>query len=232
MAERNETIKVTHPGPARDVDLAEWLNATGFHPANTRLKQLGHEAARRLFGEVGTTLHWLLPPGRAKSIAFTDLERARIYANMALAVGGGPREEVTEGDISGLLARMSALVPTDPRIEAYEAEQRGEEPDEASGLEYTGSYGDQTPAVQPVAPFEYRREHGGPEHYTQLEIGLTGVAGPEPEVKIGVVHHDEGEIVLDGAEQWIDDPEVLESIAAYVLTMANQLRALKTRRAV
>jgi hypothetical protein len=100
----------------------------------------------------------------------------------------------------------------DPRVETYKAEQRGE------------------PApVEPIVPFEYRRELGGPEHYTQLEIGLTGVAGPEPEVKIEVVEHNESENVTDGAAQFVDAPEVLESVASYLLTMANQLRALKAR---
>lgn len=202
-----------HPGTPRDVDLAEWLNATGFHPADTTRKQLTHEAVRRLFGEVGTILHQLLPPGRAKSVAFTELERSRIYANMAAAVGGGPGVHVTEGDLRALLARMVVALPIDPRIEEYEAGQRGEK----SGT------------VQPLGPFEYQRGRV-PGMVRILEAGLTGTGGGSPEAKIQITEHDEGENLTQGSEVFIDDPAVLEEFASYVLTMASQLRALKARQ--
>jgi hypothetical protein len=120
---RRETM---HPGKPRDVDLAEWLNAAAFHPADTQLKQLGHEAARRLIGELGQTLWQLLPPSREKSIVFTHLEQARHYANQALAVHGGPGEHVTVADIESIFARTERVeLPADPRvdIEAYKASQ-------------------------------------------------------------------------------------------------------------
>jgi hypothetical protein len=117
----------------RDVDLAEWLDGIGFHPANTPLKQTGHELARSLVALVGTHLHQLLPPGRDKSLAFTHLEDLLMRANRALALNGGPRESVALDDAQALLAdlrRAQALIgaqlPDDPRIDAYKAEQRGE----------------------------------------------------------------------------------------------------------
>jgi hypothetical protein len=117
-----------HPGAPRDVDLSDWLNAAAFHPADTALKQLGHEALRRLIAELGVTLHQLLPASREKSLAFTQLELVRLYANMALAVHGGPNEHVTILDLQRLLGHVQVDMPSDPRIEEYKAAQRGEAP--------------------------------------------------------------------------------------------------------
>lgn len=116
-----------HPGAARDVDLAAWLNAAGFHPADTTLKQLGHQAARTVIGELGTILWQILPPSHEKSLVFTALEQARWAANQALAVHGGPGEHVTEDNLRELLASLAVDMPADPRIREYEAQQRGEE---------------------------------------------------------------------------------------------------------
>jgi hypothetical protein len=116
-----------HPGAPRDVDLAAWLNAAGFHPADTTLKQLGHQAARTIIGELGTILWQILPPSREKSLVFTALEQARWAANQALAVHGGPGEHVTEDNLRDLIASLAVDMPTDPRIREYEAQQRGEE---------------------------------------------------------------------------------------------------------
>jgi hypothetical protein len=118
--------------PAFDVDLDAWKNRSAFHPANTRLKQLGHELARKAVVHLGELLHWLLPPGPEKSIAFQRLDEVRLYANMALAVNGGPREmaasaEYTEAAIAASLRDYERVdLPSDPRIKEYEAEQRGE----------------------------------------------------------------------------------------------------------
>jgi hypothetical protein len=112
----------------RDVDLADWLDGIGFKPANTEAKQLGHEAARQLVGRLGQTLHYLLPPGRDKSLTFTHLEDVLMRANRALALGGGPNEEATLGSIGAIIEEMGVLLPEDPRIEQYKAEQRGETP--------------------------------------------------------------------------------------------------------
>lgn len=220
-----------HPGPARDISLAEWLDGVGFHPADTELKQRGHEAARLLAALYATHLHQLLPPGRLKSLAFTKLEEVLQRANQALAVGKGPHALVALPNLQSLVDSLKdsldaagATVPYDPRISQYEAEQRGEAVPITDALAAMDAA-----ATAPVEPFEYRREHGGSEHYTQIEIGLTGVAGPEPEVKIGVVEHNEAENVTDGAELWVNDPDVLESIATHLLTLAAQLRALQAR---
>jgi hypothetical protein len=229
MAEQNQTVKV-HPGPARDIDLAAWLDGVGFHPADTELKQRAHEAVRLLVALVATHLHDMLPAGRDKSIVFTVLEDVLIRSNRALAIGGGPADGVTVetlaefiGSAKGSLAALHAVVPYDPRIAAYEAAQRGTTLEAMASLANRGM----SPAG-PVEPFEYRRE-GGEGKFAQMEIGLTGVAGIEPEVKIAVVEHDEGENVTDSAALWVDDPEVLESAASYLLTMANQLRVLRAR---
>lgn len=136
----------------RDVDLAEWLDGIGFHPADTSLKQTGHELARSLVALVGTHLHQLLPGGRDKSLAFTHLEDLLMRANRALALNGGPRESVALDDAQALLAELQraqaligARLPEDPRIEQYKQEQLGDKlPHEQLGLhaqarEYDGT---------------------------------------------------------------------------------------------
>lgn len=122
-----------HPGTPRDVDLEGWLQAASFHPADTPMKQMGHELARQLIALLGTHLHQLLPPGREKALVFTDLERVRLYANMALAVHGGPRAEVDEGALRDLLdetrrvaGHVGGQLNEDPRIGEYKAGQLGE----------------------------------------------------------------------------------------------------------
>lgn len=118
--------------PAYDVDLDAWKNRSAFHPANTRLKQLGHELVRKAIVSLGELLHWLLPPGPEKSTVFTRLDDVRMWAAMALAVGGGPREDergegYAEAAVASALRQYEDIVmPTDPRIREYEAEQRGE----------------------------------------------------------------------------------------------------------
>lgn len=52
-------------------------------------------------------------------------------ANRALALGDGPDYGVTVGSLRGVLTDGSlgdAIIPEDPRIEQYKAEQRGETP--------------------------------------------------------------------------------------------------------
>ena len=112
----------------RDINLAEWLDGVGFHPADTEAKQIGHEAARNLIAQLGGVLHWLLPAGRDKSLTFTALEDVLMRANRALAIEGGP----VSGDL-GQLAHLASLslvdglrAPEDARIGQYKAEQRGE----------------------------------------------------------------------------------------------------------
>jgi hypothetical protein len=207
-----------HPGPARDINLADWLDGVGFHPAHTELQQRGHEAARLLVALLAHNLHDLLPAGRDKSLVFTHLEDVLIRSNRALALGGGPRDGVPLDNlraiidsIKELLADREAVVPYDPRISEYEAKQRGGET-----------------LDEPILPFEYVRgvESGVMRTW---EMALTGVRGPEPEFKIQVTEHDEGENATDSAESFVDDPEVLEEAAAYLLAGARQLRALKSR---
>lgn len=102
-----------------DIDLTAWLASVGYHPADTELKRLGHEAVRALFGELGVHLHYVLPAGRDKSLAFTALEDALMRANRALAVNGGPDpEKVTAGSLRALAeSRLGdAARPLDPRV--------------------------------------------------------------------------------------------------------------------
>lgn len=109
----------------RDVNLDEWLVGVGFHPADTELKQLGHEAVRQLIADTGVRLHKILPPGRDKSLTFKALEDVLMRANRALAVAGGPdSQRVTAGSLRGMIGPPfgDAVLPQDHR----KAEQRGE----------------------------------------------------------------------------------------------------------
>lgn len=113
----------------RDVDLDAWKNDAAFHPADTPLKQLGHELVRRAVVGLGELLHWLLPAGRAKSLVYTHLELVRLYANMALASGGGPAllygdEVYTEAAVAAALRDYEGVsIPEDPRIAQYKDSQ-------------------------------------------------------------------------------------------------------------
>lgn len=74
----------------RDIDLPGWLNGIAHHPPADEETVLAHQAARNLVGQLGMSFFQLLPPGREKSLAFTHLEEALMWANKAIAVHGGP----------------------------------------------------------------------------------------------------------------------------------------------
>ncbi len=110
---------------ARDVDLGEWLDGIGFKPANTELKQQGHEAVRQVVANLGAVLHPLIPAGRDKSVAYKLIEDVLMRLNRALAIGGGPVQfPGVERYLEDLL--NSGPLEPDPRVDAYKREQRGE----------------------------------------------------------------------------------------------------------
>lgn len=170
----------------RDTDLNEWINASAFHPADSKLKQKGHELARKAVVALGQLLHWLLPPGRAKSLAFTHLELTRLYANMALAVGKGPQllardEAYTELALDTALGNLRHVdMPSDPRIAQYEETQRqaatGPQADAAPGPVITeaaepGIYAEKD--TQPADTFRESFQDG--EDYLLKVVGGRGV---------------------------------------------------------
>lgn len=207
-----------HPGTPRDVNLAEWLNAAGFHPADTEAKQMGHEAARVLVGLLGKHLHRLVPAGREKSVVFSHLEQARHYANQALAVHGGPPAHVDVDDLRELLMdtkriaeEIGATVPEDLRIEQYKTGQLAP-----------------TDSATPEKPFEGFRYSTGeePAMVRTLDVRYQRYPGriADAQVAIGVTEHDEGENRREMARLYVDDPDVLEEFAAGLLAAANRLR--------
>ena len=62
----------------------EVRNRFGYH-AGTPVTQPKHQAVRARFNEMCVFLDELLPAGRAKSVAFTELESAAMWANKAIA---------------------------------------------------------------------------------------------------------------------------------------------------
>lgn len=215
---------MTNPGP-RDVDLAEWLDGIGFHPGNTELKQRAHEFVRLLAALHGTHLHQLLPAGRDKSLAFTHLEDVLMRANRALAIGGGPRDSVMPEmlnraieDAKRVLADLESVVPYDPRIAEYEQEQRGESTADP---------------LAPLEPFDYVHEDG--PSYVHLEMGIVALASddgsstPRPAARLATIRGKSEEGPRAVVAVYMEDPEVLENLASYALSMANKLRALRAR---
>ena len=218
---------MTHPGQPRDIDLKEWADGVGFHPANTPLKQAGHEAARNLVMLLATHLHQLLPPGRDKSIVFTGLEEVLMRANRALALGGGPRAGVElepspghDGlsallsDTKEILAQLNADVPEDPRIADYKADQLASQ---------RLPFPEQAADPAPEQPFTQLHYSTGEEPNLVRSIDVLYDEGPQ-EVRIEVREHHESENVLRFAAMPIDDPEILEEIASGLLSGANRLR--------
>lgn len=106
-----------------DIDVDQWLDGIGFHPANSEAKQLAHQAARNLIAQLGLSLYQLLPAGRDKSLAFTHLEDVLMRANRALAVAGGPKDGAVTDDLRRVA--NASYAPSDARIEQYKAEQLG-----------------------------------------------------------------------------------------------------------
>lgn len=250
---------MTHPGTPRDVNLAEWLNSAAYHPADTELKQLGHEAARKLIGELGMLLHQLLPASREKSVVFTNLEQVRHYANQALAVHGGPGEHVTAADVRRILDGLAVEMPSDPRVmppllaEGEAGDRRTALEDRAyallrqelgrdyeitaagyrraakavvTALAPTARGGVALPADRPpLQPFTQFKYSTGEEPGMVRSILVKFQAHWEdPAVVLSVLEHDEGENHSATAAIDVDDPDVLDEIAAGITAAANRLR--------
>ena len=59
-------------------------NRFGYHKATDKTGPQ-HAAVRGLFIQLAESLAFILPDGRAKSVAFTELENASMWANKAVA---------------------------------------------------------------------------------------------------------------------------------------------------
>jgi hypothetical protein len=166
---------MTHPGQARDVDLDAWRAKFAFHPANTVIKQLGHQLARKAVMALAELLHWLVPPGDDKSVAFRLLGDVLMLSNRALATNGGPRiidgdEAYTQQALEAGLARYGATeLPEDPRIREYEADQRREHPTGSPSGHITGMV-ERDGHLEPVT---FRTDD------PRAQLGLTGVVVSE-----------------------------------------------------
>jgi hypothetical protein len=189
----------------------DWLKELAFHPADTKLKQLGHELARRAVASLMQLLYWLLPPGRNKSLARTHLELVVMYANKALAVGGGPDPLMYDEEVlkAALKTYAGVQLPSDPRIEEYQAEQRGEAPtlpgaDPAAsttlgvtgGLRQEAAEGAVYGEAETEAPETFRAEFedgdcsikviGGRQHVAVAVVGPEGLPiDPDEDGKFG-----------------------------------------------
>ena len=68
----------------RTLEHSEIQNRFGYH-AGTEVTAPQHKLCRQKFAEVAEFLDALLPSGRAKALALTELENAAMWANKAIA---------------------------------------------------------------------------------------------------------------------------------------------------
>lgn len=66
------------------MDSADLENRFRFHPADDARK-LAHEDVRTLCGKLADDLNRLVPDGREKALAVTNLEQVMFWANAAIA---------------------------------------------------------------------------------------------------------------------------------------------------
>lgn len=84
MSQANASV---NPGPAI-LGAEEIEHRFGFHKATIEGPEAtlpAHREVRLLFRELGEKLDRLLPPGRTRSVAFTELETASMWAHKAIA---------------------------------------------------------------------------------------------------------------------------------------------------
>lgn len=67
------------------VDQLDVMHRFSFHPADTEYRQQAHEAVRAQCLRLAVALNDLLPDGREKSLAITNLEQTMFWANAAVA---------------------------------------------------------------------------------------------------------------------------------------------------
>ena len=59
-----------------------------FHPANDDITKAQHSVVRNLCGELAQELDQIVPSGREKALAMTNLEQTMMWANAAIARAG------------------------------------------------------------------------------------------------------------------------------------------------
>lgn len=72
-------------GTLTRMDADELANRFKFHPATTDQVKSDHEEVRSLCGALAHDLNELLPEGREKALAMTNLEHVMMWANAAIA---------------------------------------------------------------------------------------------------------------------------------------------------
>lgn len=67
------------------MDSVELANRFRYHPPLTLICQQDHERVRELCWELAKHLNAVLPEGREKAVAVTNLEQVMFWANASLA---------------------------------------------------------------------------------------------------------------------------------------------------
>lgn len=79
----------------RSMPDSEIANRFGYHPG-TKVTIPNHRLIRLRFAEMAKFLDATLPPGRAKSVALTELEDSSMWANKAIAEMSEVVEDIPE----------------------------------------------------------------------------------------------------------------------------------------
>lgn len=61
------------------------MDRFAYHPPRTEAKRMAHEDVRNMLGTIALELNGLLPEGREKALAITNLEQVMFWANAAIA---------------------------------------------------------------------------------------------------------------------------------------------------
>lgn len=76
-----------------NVDRFELAHRFRFHPADTPEKQAAHARVRSECGDLAEFLNGILPEGREKALAMTNLEETMMWGNAAIARAKAPGTE-------------------------------------------------------------------------------------------------------------------------------------------
>lgn len=67
------------------MDSGDLANRFRYHPPVTATRQQDHERVRELCWDLANQLNAMLPEGREKAVAVTNLEQVMFWANAAIA---------------------------------------------------------------------------------------------------------------------------------------------------
>ena len=98
------------PGEEHTIDNAELMHRFAYHPATTPWRRDAHEGVRSLLGHTAAQLVDLVPDGRERALALTNLEQAMFWANAAIARQLGDALGLDDGGTNAVAPRRPGSV--------------------------------------------------------------------------------------------------------------------------